>query len=66
MIRGSRVSFRLGIPDSKTHFISYNYELNSIYEMVAHHIEKEFALSDCARAEQRNAFTGLRLGCKAC
>ncbi len=41
MIRGSRVSFRLGIPDSKAHFISYNYELNCIYEMVAHHIEKE-------------------------
>jgi len=40
--RGSRVSFRLGIPDSKAHFISYNYELNSIYEMVAHHIEQEF------------------------
>jgi len=40
--RGSRVSFRLGIPDSKAHFISYNYELNSISEMVAHHIEKEF------------------------
>jgi hypothetical protein len=42
MIRGARVSFRLGIPDSKARFISYNYELDNIDDMVAVHIQKEF------------------------
>ena len=42
--RGSRISFRLGLPDSKAHFISFNYELNGENEMVAHHIEKELGL----------------------
>jgi hypothetical protein len=40
--RGSRVSFRLGLPDSKTRFISYDHRFCNIVEMVAHHIEKEF------------------------
>jgi hypothetical protein len=40
--RGSRVSFRLGLPDSKTRRISFNHEFQNIEDMVAHHIEQEF------------------------
>ena len=43
MIRGSRVSFRLGIPDSKARFIPYDHRLCNIVDMVAEHIEKEFS-----------------------
>ena len=40
--RGSRVRFRLGLPDSKTRRISFNHEFQNIEDIVAHHIEKEF------------------------
>ena len=38
----SRVSFRLGIPDSKARFISYDHRFSNIVDMVAEHIEQEF------------------------
>ena len=40
--RDSRVSFRLGIPDSKARFIPYDHRFCNIVDMVADHIEKEF------------------------
>ena len=40
--RGSRVSFRLGLPDSKTTYIGFDYELAHESDIVAYHIEQEF------------------------
>ena len=42
--RGSRISFRLGLPDSKTRFISYDHRFCNIVDIVADHIEKELGL----------------------
>ena len=39
---GSRISFRLGMSNSKTTFIPFDYEIAHEAEIVAHHIEKEF------------------------
>lgn len=47
---GSGISFRLGVNDSKTRFLSYDCH-NAINEMVADHIEKEIGLEPLCYVE---------------
>ena len=51
--RGSRVSFRLGLPESKQRFIGYNYALNNITDMVAEYIDRELGISPLAQVQNK-------------
>tara|TARA_R110002110_G_scaffold137854_3_gene323310 strand:+ start:1271 stop:1549 length:279 start_codon:yes stop_codon:yes gene_type:complete len=51
--RGSRVSFRLGLPDSKTRFISYDHRLCNIVDMVAEHIKTGFARDPMGQVQNK-------------
>ncbi len=50
---GSRVSFRLGLPDSKRHFIPYNHRLCNIVDMVAEHIKSGFPRAPIGQVQNK-------------
>ncbi len=51
--RGSRISFRLGLPDSKTRRISYDYRFCNIVDMVADYIQKEFGAVPLSQVQNK-------------
>ena len=51
--RGSRVSFRLGLPESKQRFIGYNHALSNITDMVAEYIDSEFVIRPLAQVQNK-------------
>ena len=51
--RGSRVSFRLGLPESKQRFIGYNHALSNITDMVAEYIDSELGISPLAQVQNK-------------